>query len=259
MAKAAKKQTGSSKPKENEDKKLHLEAKKREILGKQVKKLRRENILPANIYGADFKSIAIQVDIIDFKTILKSAGETSIVYLALEGEKDQIPALIQNIAYHPVSGHFLHADFRKVDLKKKIQTAVPVKIIGESEPVAQNLGVLQTSADSLSVEALPDQIPNSIEIDISGLNQVGDEIKLKDIKSTGNYVFVDDPEKLIVRIIEHKEEEITPQAQEPVEGGKEAEEGVEKKEEAEAGEKPATEEKAQEKPEEKEAEKQPEK
>lgn len=192
-----------------------LNATKRTELGKKVKKLRTEGKIPANIYGEGFTSQAVTVEGPLFQKLFKKAGETQIVYVTVEGAKEALPVLIHNVQYHPLSHQMLHADLRKVDLTKKIETEVPVQIIGESEAVISKNGVLQTLSDTVLVEALPDHIPHEIVIDISILKEINDEIKIKDLKVSGDYVFKDDIEKSIVRITEHKEEEVTPQTEAP--------------------------------------------
>lgn len=202
---------------------LELNVTKRDMLGKKVKSLRREGKLPGNIFGEEYKSTAVTVDGTDFSKIFRHAGETTVVYLHLD--KDEVPVLVQNIHKHPIDGRFLHIDFRKVNLNKKIEAQVPVLLSGKSEAVEKKNGVLLTLADSLTVEALPDKLPDQIEIDITSLVDIDNEIKVSDLAKNADYEFKDEPEKVIVRVSEHKEEELTPQVE--VEAPAEGEEGAE--------------------------------
>ena len=102
--------------------KLHLEAKNRDIFGKKLKKVRIIGKLPGNIFGPDFKSQAITVDVKDFKRIYHTAKETGVVYIKTDRKK--IPVLIRNVQKHPVNNILLHVDFRKIDLSQKIETNV---------------------------------------------------------------------------------------------------------------------------------------
>lgn len=192
---------------------LTLAVKKREVFGKKLNAVRGQGLLPANIFGEQFASQAIVFPFKEFIKVFKKAGETQIVMLKL-GDQD-IPALIKNVQRHPVSHLLLHVDFRKVDLTKKIETEVPIKLMGESEAVAQNKGVLLTLAESVMVEALPTLIPLAIEIDITTLKELNDEIKVKNLKTNADYLFKSDPEKIIVRISAHKEESIETQVVAP--------------------------------------------
>lgn len=218
---------------------LTLEVKKREIFGKKLNAIRKEGMLPANIFGESFTSQAITLSFKDFIKVFKKAGETQIIILKRENQ--DIPALIKNVQRHPVSHLFLHVDFRRVDLTKKIETEVPIKLIGESPAVTQNKGVLLTLAESVMVEALPNAIPSTIKIDITALKELDDEIKVKNLKNTADYIFKDNLEKIIVRISPHKEESIETQvvAPETVEVTTEKKEEAEiEKGEKEKGEKP---------------------
>jgi len=252
--------------------KLSLPADKREIFGKKLKKIRHEGKIPANIYGPAFKSLSISLDGKNFNKVYKVAEETGIVYLNVD--KQEIPALIKNVQIHPVTHLLLHVDFRKVDLKQKIETQVPIKIIGDSPAVKEKGGVLLTQADEIKVEALPQDIPHEVEIDVSKLTEIGNEIKVADLPKNAKYEVKEEADKVIISIIAHKEEslvaetaaaapEITTEklaeGEEGAEAAAPAEEGKEGKKPAE-GEKQAQgkEQKAEAKPAEKQQSKTPE-
>lgn len=214
-----------------------LPVEKRTIVGKGVKKLRREGKLPANVYGEDFVSQAVTVDRIAFTKVYRHAKETHVITLSFDGK--EIPVLIQNTQKHPLSNAVLHIDFRKVNLKKKIEASVPFLFVGESEAVAKKGGDLITQTTHVAVEALPDALPESIEIDLTKLVEIGDEIKVADLPKDSNYEVTDEPEKVIVRVNEHKEESIEPKLEsaEPEQIGEtpvEGEEGAEATESTEA-------------------------
>ncbi len=194
--------------KKSTDDKLTLNVQKRLLTGKKAKKLRRDGLVLANIFGPEFKSQSVSVNLKDLLKTYKTAKETGVVYIGLD--KEEIPVLIKNIQRHPVSDMILHVDFRKIDLKKKIETAVPVKTIGVSEAVSQKGGVLLMQTDSILVEAFPQDIPQQIEIDISVIKELGQEIKIVDLKKSDKYVVKTPAEKVIVSVVEHKEESVTP-------------------------------------------------
>lgn len=189
--------------------KLSLAAQKRTVTGKQVRKLRREGLIPANIYGPGFDSQAVSVTQKEFLHTFKTAHETGVVHLVVD--KDTYPTLIRNVQKHPVSRDIIHVDFRKIDLTKKIEAQVPVVTTGKSIAVDAKGGVLLTQLHELTVEALPNDIPDTIEIDISVLQEIGDEIKVSDIKIEKGYVIKDEPEKVILSVTAHKEESIEPE------------------------------------------------
>ena len=119
-----------------------LTANKRTVTGRKVKNLRREGILPANIYGKKIKSLAVQLTVKAFLPVLKEVGETSLLELKVEGEEKTRPVLIHAVQFHPLSGDPLHVDFYEVDLKEKVTTKVPVELIGESPAVKEKIGIL---------------------------------------------------------------------------------------------------------------------
>jgi large subunit ribosomal protein L25 len=214
----------------SKDSKLHLKVEKRNIFGKKLKKLRIEGRLPANIFGPGFKSQSISLDIKDFNKVFKTAKETGIIYLKLDAS--EIPVLVRGVQKHPVSGNILHVDLRKIDLKQKIETKVPIEILGESPAVNQKGGVLLTHVNEVVVEALPENIPQKISINITLLIEIGNEIKIADLSKSDKYIIKEDENKIVVSVIEHKEESLVAETA-PTEAPEVIEE---KKEEAVEGE-----------------------
>jgi len=189
--------------------KVSLKAELRNVFGKKLNKIRRQGLVPGNIFGPDFKSKSISIVYKDLVKTYKKVGETGIVYLALD--KENIPVLIKTIQKHPITSSLLHIDFRKIDLSKKIETDVPVKTTGVSEAVSQKGGVLLVQSDTLLIEALPEDIPSSIEVDVTIIKEIGQEIKVSDLKKSDKYEIKTSAEKVVVAVIAHKEESITPE------------------------------------------------
>jgi len=213
--------------------KIKLSAQKREIFGRKVKKLRQQNLIPANIFGNKIKSTAITVSFGDLKQAYKQAGETSVIDLSIEGEKESRPVLISEIQTDPISKQILHTDFRQVDLTQKIAANVPVELIGEAEAV-NNGAIIVTLKDEIEVEALPNDIPDKIELNISSLKAIGDSITAANISIDKSKVLVKlEDEEILVQAQEAMKEEVVEEVpiEEEVEGetkGEEAKEGEEK-------------------------------
>jgi len=201
--------------KKTESEKLILKAEKRNVFGKKLKKYRKEGKIPANVFGQNFKSEAIFIDFKEFKKIFQKAKKTGIVYLELEKEK--LPTLIAQVQLHPVDHQILHVDLRKVDLTQKIITEVPIKIVGKSKALEEKGGYLLVSKDKIQIEALPEAIPSYIEIDISSLTEINQEIKVEQIKGDKKFEIKEDPQTTIVSVIEHKEEKMTQEVSTPSE------------------------------------------
>ncbi|MEK7597546.1 MAG: 50S ribosomal protein L25 [Patescibacteria group bacterium] len=189
--------------------KISLKAELRTVFGKKLNKVRKQGLIPGNIYGPDFKSKSISVVYKDLVKTYKLVGETGVVYLNLD--KENIPVLIKSIQKHPLSSSLLHIDFRKIDLTKKIETNVPVKTTGVSEAVSQKGGVLLVQSDTILVEALPEDIPSHIEVDVTIIKEIGQEIKVADLKKSDKYEIKTPAEKVVVSVVAHKEESIVPE------------------------------------------------
>lgn len=220
--------------------KLSISVEPRKILGKKVKKLRGEGILPANLFGKDLKSKSLQVQEKDFRPLFKSAGETGVVEIKLKS--DIYPVLIHNVQKSPVTDKIIHVDFHKVNLKEKITTHVPIKLVGESPSEKTGTGLLLQTINELEVESLPADIPAQIEVDVTKLEEVGQTIQVKDLKIDRDKVEVkNNPEDVIVSVqtAEMKEEPVEEEAPSPEDVEATAEKGEE--EEAEGEEKPTEE------------------
>jgi len=177
-----------------------LKAEKRLLTGSKVKKLRRQGVIPANVFGHTVKSQAIQISEIDFARVYKDAGETNLIWLKIEGEDKERPTLIKGLTNNPVTGQRYHVDFHQVNLKEKVSANVPVEIVGESQMVKDGLAVLDINIHEIEVEALPTDIPENITFDISVLKDIGDHLKISDVKLPDGVTVTSDPEMVVVAI-----------------------------------------------------------
>ncbi|QQG40712.1 MAG: 50S ribosomal protein L25 [Candidatus Levyibacteriota bacterium] len=177
-----------------------LKVEKRTVLGENVKKLRKTGIFPANIYGKDIKSLAVQVPYKDFEAVYKDTGETGLVDLQVDGQIR--PVLIHNVQKDHLTKTPLHADFYQVNLKEKVKTMVAVATIGEPKAVTDKLGLLMQTLHEIEVEALPADLPEKIEINIEHLANVNDQITIADIKTPTGVTILTDPGQVIVKIVE---------------------------------------------------------
>ena len=220
--------------------KYTLTAQKREVIGRKVKTLRAQGLLPANIYGKKVKSQSISVGLKDFEDIFKKAGETSLVTLVLKnGKSEERAVLISNVQKDPVSETPVHIDFRQVDLKEKVTAEVPVELKGESPAEKTSVGTVVQYIDEMEVEALPGDLPEKFVVDVSSLAEVDQAFFVKDLEIDKAKVTLKvAPEEIVVKVEPpQKEEEVAPPAAEvPVEGEVPAEGGAE----VPAAEAPAT-------------------
>lgn len=208
-----------------------LNIKKRKILGRKVKTLRKEGIIPSNVYGKKFSSQAVEVDIENFEKIYKKLGGTSIIKLKLDSKV--IPAIIHKVQFDPVTDRPIHVDFLKVDLKQKITAEIPVELVGESQVEKQGLGTVVRYLDEIQVEALPGDLPKNFEVNISRLEEVEQVLHISDIAETGKKVkILSNLETVVIRVEPPKKvEETVEEAEKPEEEEEEGEgEEVDKKE-----------------------------
>lgn len=189
--------------------KLKLKVDLRKITGRKVKKLRRDNLIPANISGRKIKSLAIQVGKKDFKAAFAKVGETGILELTIAKETKTRPVLIHFVQVHPVTEEILHVDFRQVDLTEKVSVAVPVEVIGVSPAIAKG-GVLIQLIKEIEVEALPNDLPEKFILDTSKLTEIGQGITLKDVKVDASKVKImsENLDELVLKIEEPTKEEV---------------------------------------------------
>ncbi len=192
--------------------KIKLKADKRDILGRKVKNLRKEGKVPANVFGKNIKSESLTIDAKEFSEVYKQAGETQII--DLEGR----PVLVSNIQLNPVSGDYLHVDFRQVDLKEEIKANVPVVLEGESMAEKQNLGTVVHQLDEVEVEALPTDLPEKIVVDITSLEEVDQAIYVKDLKVGSSVKILNDMDAIVVKVEPPQKEEVVEAPAEPTEG-----------------------------------------
>lgn len=199
---------------------VNLKAKQREKRGKSaVKKLRAQGEVPAIIYGEGLASTPLQVAEPDLKAALRTeAGVHALINLEIEGSGGSRTETViaKEIQRHPTRDNYLHADFYKVAMDKKIETAVPIVLTGES-PGAKMGGVLQRGLWELKIECLPTDIPEHLEVDVSPL-EIGDTIKVSDLAIPEGVELLISPDEIVVHILPptiHKEEVVAPEVVEP--------------------------------------------
>lgn len=229
---------------------MQLACEVRTTFGKKNRALRKSLFIPGVIYGEGQEPISITLPYKTFLETFRKAGETTIVECQVGDET--IPTLITDVSVHSVKETILHVDFRRVNLKKKVETSVPVVIVGDS-PAVKAGGVLLQQMQEVTVEALPQNIPHEISINIALITEVGQEVKISDLPTSDVYEITDDATRVIVSVVAHREESVEAQtdrveteittAKEPVEGeeGTESAEGAEPKAEATPAEKPGKE------------------
>ncbi len=191
--------------------KVVLKAEKRNVVGKQVKALRREGKLPAVIYGRHTEPVNVLLNSHEASLALGKITSSSLVTLDVDGK--QYPALVREKQRDYIKNRLLHVDFLAVSADEKLRAAVSVHFSGVSIAVKDYGAVLVHNLEQLRVECLPADLPERIEVDISVLGKIGDGVRVKDIQLSDKVRLLDDAETMIVVATMPKvEEEAAPVA-----------------------------------------------
>jgi large subunit ribosomal protein L25 len=183
-----------------------IKAVKREVTGKQVKALRRQGLLPAVLYGRNFPSTPISLDLRDASHTLSHMTTSALVTVVLDGEKHL--ALVRERQRDFIRGTLKHIDFQVVSMKEKLRTSVSVVIVGESPAVKDFNGVLVTGLDEVEVECFPQDLPERIMADVSGLKQIGDAIYVRNLVISEKVEVLEDPNEVVVVVTAQAAEEV---------------------------------------------------
>lgn len=178
-----------------------MNAEERTVLGKKVKQLRKNGQLPAHVFGKGVETEHVTVNGNEFLTIFHQAGETGLIELKIGREKVR-PVLVREVQHDPVSSDLIHIDFYQVDLTQKVKVPVPLVLIGE-QPEAVHLGeaiVLQT-LNEVEVEALPTDLVEKIEVDITPLKAIDDAINVSQLNLDRSKLTIHaDAEAVVVKL-----------------------------------------------------------
>jgi large subunit ribosomal protein L25 len=215
--------------------KLELEVLKRDITGKKVRFLRRGGLIPCNVYGHGIDSVPVQVDARKLGHVLARAGGTDLISLKIGDSATAKKVIIREVQRNPMTREPIHVDFYQVKMTEKLKAEVPLVFVGEAPALKLKNMALLHAITSLQIEALPDDLPHNIEVDISVLAEAEQAIHVKDIKISKKITVHSDPEQMVIKVAEARK-----QVEEVVEAKPEAEEVEalgEKKEEEEGEEK----------------------
>ena len=227
---------------------LQLAVDPRVITGKKVKSLRRQGITPAHLYGRALESQALQAPTQSVMHLLRTAGRNAIIDLRINGESESRSVVLRGVQRNPVTDEIVHIDFFQISLTEKLRADVPLTLLGEAPASTVYNGVLLQTIDTLSVEALPADIPAQIEVDVSGLEELEAAIFVRDLIIPANVDVLADPDQLVAKVeppkiaaeLEAEEAAAAEEAAlaaegEEVEGEEEGEEGAAPEEGAEEG------------------------
>lgn len=196
-----------------------------DIGSNKTKKVRREALIPGVVYRKGEATNNIAVDEIEFTKLFRKVGTSAILDLDLEGKV--IPAIVKSVQRDPVKGNIIHIDLQKLDMEQRIKLAVPITLLNRDHITLQP-SVLMQMMDVVEIECLPGDIPESIGIDVSGMD-FSTPIFVKDLEimKVDSISVLSDPEALICSLspptvvsdadeepVEHEEAEASPEVEE---------------------------------------------
>lgn len=158
---------------------MDLKAEKREQLGRVVKRLRAQGVIPAELYGRGLENIHLSIATKEFAKVLKEAGENTVVQIVVGSERH--PALVQEVERHYLTNEVSHVDFYQVRMDEKITARIPLEFIGVAPGVRDKGGILNKGVAEIEVEALPGDLPHRLMVDISLLDDVNKSLRVKNI------------------------------------------------------------------------------
>lgn len=177
---------------------LTVEAQPRQVEGKKVRQLRRQGIIPANLFGRGQDSRAIQVTALEVKRILAQHAGAKILRLQVSGAADTV--LIRHIQREPKTGAIQHIDFMHVDMTEKMHARVLVTLVGDAPAVKQHGGVLLHVLDSVEVECLPGNLPEALTLDVSGLDELDSSLHVRDLIAPTGVQILSDGDEVVAKI-----------------------------------------------------------
>lgn len=183
-----------------------LKISRRDVTGKKVRFLRREGLIPANLYGPGIESVPLQAEAADLKRLLHKVGRNALILLRIDGDKKRRMVMLRHIQRDPLSGSLLHIDLFQVEMTHKVRADVPLVFLGEAPAARSRRAMLIESLSQLHVEALPADLPPHIEVDLSVLEEIEQAIHVRDISAGEGVEVLTDPDQVIARVMESKAE-----------------------------------------------------
>jgi large subunit ribosomal protein L25 len=182
-------------------KSIELKTSSRQILGKKVKRLRADGLIPAVLFGAKVPTTHIQVDERDLSKALQDAGATSLISLYIDDEPEPHVVLAREIQRDILTSRLQHVDFYQVQLDRKVKTMPALEIVGQSPLVEEGAAVLVQVLTQLEVECLPTDLINSIQVDITPLQTLNDSITIGDLDVPPGVSILADPGDVVASVV----------------------------------------------------------
>ena len=179
---------------------IELKVDARDILGKKVRFLRRQGIMPVHVFGHGIESMALQCDSAELRHVLAEAGKTKLINLKIGKARKPRNVVVREIQRNPRTSELLHVDFYQVRMEEEIKVDVPIVLVGEAPALKSKSSMLVQELSTLAIECLPDKIPASVEVDLSSLEGPEEALHVRDLVLGEGVTILDDPDRIVAKI-----------------------------------------------------------
>jgi large subunit ribosomal protein L25 len=189
---------------------IELNSSPRAVIGKQVRALRRQGLVPLVMYRSHMDPVHLQADQKELARVLRQAGGSRLIAVKTDGKLQQ--ALARDVQREPITGQLLHVDLLAVSMTERIRVEVPLVLDGKPGAVKRNEGVLLTGLDAVEIECLPGDLLDNIHVNLDNLDKVGDSIQVSDLQVPDTIKILTEPGEMIARVTYLAAEEVEPVA-----------------------------------------------
>lgn len=188
---------------------IFLTAAPRSVIGKQVNALRRAGQIPAVLYGTHLdKPLVLQVDEKTLKTVVFKAGHNRLIKMTVDSGEPRL-VLTREVQRNSITGRIVHVDFQEVSMTEKITTEVPLTLVGTSPAVTRGEGLLIHGISTVEIRALPSDLVESIQVDVTILNSLNQSIMVGDLTVPDKVEMLTSRDEMVAKVVPVKEEVIT--------------------------------------------------
>ena len=179
---------------------LQITLEKREVIGKKDSNLRKNGLVPVHLYGPEVDSVSLQCASLPLSKIVLQAGTNIPINVSIDGSEDQV-CFVREVQYHPVKDHIIHVDFMSVNISKPVTARVPVRIEGTSPAVRTMGGTLLQPLESVTVEALPLEIPEYLSLAAELLVDFETNLYVKDLEITDGIQIINNDSEMLASVV----------------------------------------------------------
>ncbi len=178
-----------------------LTAELRTVVGKQVKRLRKQGWVPGTVYGHGFDPLTVQFEERPLSRLLSEVGGSQLVRVSIKDRDGSETVLVRDVQRDVITRELLHIDLYRVMMTERLQARVPLVLVGESPIAASREGILLQGISSIDVECLPGDLVDAIEVDLSVLDELDVALLVSDLPVPSGIDILSDPHEMVVRIV----------------------------------------------------------